>query len=144
MEKKQSIRILVIGVEQQMNTKIVDAMNKKELRLIAERPVEFDINAFNNYKDASVYLADVENKTIPTFVFLDYFGGNGVSGPHIVEILKKQYPQAEVILISNNEDEIGKVREQYDNNKVFDYVIKDDYTPTLCRLLLEKYVEKYS
>ena len=144
MEKKQCIRILVIGIEQQMNAKIIEAMNKKELHMLAERPVDFSIKGFSNYKDASAYLADAENKTIPTFVFLDYFGGNGVSGPHIVEILKQHYPQAEVILISNNEDEIGAVRQQYDNNKVFDYVIKDDYTPTLCRLLLEKYVEKYS
>ena len=144
MEKKQLIRILVIGVEQKMNFKIIDAMGIKDLQLIAQSPVDIRLKAFSNYAEASTYLADAENKTIPTFVFLDYFGGNGVSGPHLVEILKQQYPQAEVILISNNEDEIFEVRQQFDNNKVYDYVIKDDYTPTLCRLLLEKYIEKYS
>ncbi len=144
MEKKNVIHVLIVGDEEQLNASLIHAMNKNELKSMIRSSVKYSIRSFTDYKAASSYLADAENKTIPTFVFLDYFGGNGVSGPHLVKILKEQYSHAEVIFISGNEDDIGEVREQIDNNKVYDYVIKDDYTPTLCRLLLEKYIEKYS
>jgi len=112
--------------------------------LVAEHPVDFTINSFSNYKEASAYLIDAENKTIPTFVFLEYFGGNGISGSHLLKILNEQYAHAEVIFISQGKDSMADSFEQIDTKRVYDYVIKDDYTPTLCRLLLEKYIEKYS
>lgn len=144
MEKKNIIHVLIVGDDEQVNAKLLSALNKNEMKEIVGSGVKFNLKSFNDYHLAQRHLNNADDKSIPTFVFLDYFGGNGVSGPHLVEILKQQYSQAEVIFISGNEDEIGEVREQIDNNKVYDYVIKDDYTPTLCRLLLEKYVEKYS
>jgi DNA-binding NtrC family response regulator len=144
MDKKNTIHVLIIGDEEQLNSRLVDAMNKRELNSLTNNSIRFSINAFNNYKAAAEYLSKEKNKTIPTFVFLDYFGGNGISGPHLVKILKEQYAHAEVIFLSSNEEDIGEVQQQTDTNQVYDYVIKDDYTPTLCRLLLEKYVEKYS
>jgi hypothetical protein len=68
--------------------------------------------------------------------FIDYYTGDGINGEHISKLIKKLYPEAFVVLLSQS-GEPGR-----NNSRMHDYfVIKDTHAPALCCLYLEQFID---
>ena len=69
--------------------------------------------------------------------FVDHNMGNGITGAHIIRLLKKGNNNTLAILLSQSEAPDDK-----SNLKNHDFfVIKDTFAPALCRLFLDQYIE---
>lgn len=71
-----------------------------------------------------------------TIAFVDYYLGQGINGQHLIKLLTKQGMVSKVVLMSQSGRVIGKP--DLSLKKVADYsrVIKREYTPEICYLML--------
>lgn len=103
----------------------------------------FDVNICS-YVNSEAYMDSIKNKgpvNNDTIAFIDYYLGNGVNGVHILKLLKDHYKNLQVVLMSRLPQVKDKINNKVDENINLHFIVKDEYTPAVCRIFLENYLE---
>jgi hypothetical protein len=111
----------------------------------------------NNYPSKSIYNIKFYSFTDPmecinkikdndllkndTIFFLDYYVGKVINGAHLYQIITGLNRNARVVILSKSRSAYKKMVGKFGKNSYFDFVIKDEYTPVVCGLHIEQFLE---
>ena len=134
---KQTINVLVVEDNEYYNNLIFNALQQSPHFI--EREVKYRL-IFHSFIDSGECIKKIQSHEFndnDIIAFVDYNMGNGISGAHIIRLLKKGNSNTLAILLSQS-----KTFDEKSNLKNHDFfVIKDTFAPALCRLVLDQYIE---
>lgn len=138
---KETINVVVIEDDEYYNNLISNALHQSVSHLLIKGKFRLVVRSFT---DAAEYIRKIKSGELlcdHSVVFIDYYLGHGITGAHVLKVLKEIAGDIVIILISQSKTVREKIHElPYDY-----FVVKDRFAPALCSLYLQQYVEnKYS
>lgn len=76
-----------------------------------------------------------------TITFIDYYLGEAINGLHILKLLIEKYKSLQVVLMSRSPNVREKIHSFIVENINVHFIVKDEYTPAMCKVILESYLE---
>jgi len=73
--------------------------------------------------------------------FIDYYLGEAINGLHILKLLNERNKNLQVVLMSRSSHIKEKMEYLNAENINLQFIVKDEYTPAMCKLILETYLE---
>lgn len=134
---KRIINVLVVEDNDYYNDLLVKTLKTARIAPEPEHKCHITINPFTDSMQciSKIRAGTFDNSDIIAFV--DYYMGDGITGSHIIRLLKKHYHYSHVIMLSQSKAVSGK-----ECSSMHDFfVFKDAHAPALCRLYLEQFIE---
>lgn len=78
-----------------------------------------------------------------TITFLDYYLGDAINGFHVLKLLREQNHNMQIIIMSRSPQVKDKIHHLNGENINLNFIVKDEYTPAMCKVLLENYLENF-
>lgn len=139
--KKNSVNIVVIEDNNFYNKFIT----KELYNFVNNYPLKsiYNIKIFS-FTDPMTCLTKIKEENFlegDTIVFLDYYMGEGINGAHLYKLITGQNKNTKVVLLSQSQYVYKKMVDKFGKKSYFDFVFKDEYTPAVCNLHLEQFLE---
>ena len=141
--KKKAIHLILIEEDEHLHAMIADQLKQTTLKLSARYALDFPMVNLFDYKDAHAFLKSLSPvNNLPAYLFIDFDGKYGESGAYLIQVAKEKFKNIRLILMAGSKNAIFNTKHVFDVHDVYDYVIRDNYAPAVCALLLEQYIEK--
>lgn len=134
---KKTINVLLVEDNGYYNKLISRALMEKIRAIRAKLDFKFVFHSFTEAAKCSLKINSLGFENSDSIAFIDYYLGAGTYGSQVIKMLKEQAFQSTIVLISQSS---GAKDEAKPGS--YDYFIqKDQYTPALCCLYLEQYID---
>jgi len=134
---KKTINVLVVEDNEYYNNLIYNALQQSMHFFQCKMNYQLVLHSFIDSAECMQQIESREFIDNDVIAFVDYNMGNGVSGPQIIRLLKKENSHTLAILLSQSRT----IEEKSSLNNYDFFVIKDTFAPALCRLYLDQYIE---
>jgi CheY-like chemotaxis protein len=134
---KKTINVLVVEDNEYYNNLIYNALQQSMHFFQCKMNYQLVLHSFIDSAECMQQIESREFIDNDVIAFVDYNMGNGVSGPQIIRLLKKENSNTLAILLSQSRT----IEEKSSLNNYDFFVIKDTFAPALCRLYLDQYIE---
>jgi hypothetical protein len=78
-----------------------------------------------------------------SIAFLDYYPGKGTNGLHLLKIFKEKNNKIKFVVLSQSDRVVNKLMNSRQIDLYGQVIRKDIYTPEVCCILLDDFLEKY-
>lgn len=95
----------------------------------------FDADQYIDQADPSM------EKDRQTIAFIDYFLGQGATGVELSEKLLALNDQVKIVIMSQSEEMINKLRNAKPRNNMYTSIVKYEHTPDICCIIVENYLK---
>lgn len=142
METKtlKMIEILIMDDDIFFSNLIAKAIENLKQKKEIQARFRLNVRQYFKPKDCLVKAKDSSNKTPFSIAFIDYYIGDGINGKHLVNLLLERNKNAKIVLMSNSERIIRKLRSIGLNNSRYIKILKNNYTPDICCTIVENYI----
>jgi CheY-like chemotaxis protein len=134
---RQTINVLVIEDNEYYNDLIFNALQQSTH--FFQRNLKYNL-VLHSFIDSEECIRKIESHEFTDndiIAFVDYNMGNGITGDHIITLLRKENNNIVAILLSQS-----KVSNDQSIITNHDFLItKDTFAPALCCLYLDQYIE---
>jgi hypothetical protein len=134
---KKNVRILLLEDDLHFNNLLLGELKKC---VKADRFTKNFSFMFHSYANAGELIHRLKCSDLRddySVAFIDYYLGSGINGSHIIGMLKEQYAETAIVLISQSKN----VKEKISPSRYDYFVTRDSSAAALCRLCLEQYLE---
>jgi hypothetical protein len=134
---KKTINVLLVEDNGYYNKLISRALMEKIRTIRMKWDFKFVFHSFTEAAKCSLKVKSIGFESSDSIAFIDYYLGTDTNGAQVIKMLKEQSFLSTIVLMSQS---IVAKEETYAGS--YDYFIqKDQYTPALCCLYLEQYVD---
>lgn len=132
-----TVTVLVVEDNEYYNSLLSRTLQKSGDNLRLKHDCHVKIHSFTNATECirMIKSGDLGNNDIIAFV--DYYIGSGITGGHIVRLLKNQNAGSQVLLMSQSK----AIAEKEKNGQHDFFILKDGFAPAICRLYLEQFID---
>ncbi len=130
--------IVVVEDNEYYNSLISEALKQFVLSDRRIKGIPYSFYSFTNAGECVSLIRSGEFSGKELIGFIDYYLGEGITGMHIIKVLKDYLSDSEIIMLSNSTDVKGRT----DNNLIDHFVYKDMSAPSLCCRYLDQYLER--
>lgn len=143
MEKQvtKELDVLIIEDDQYFNNLLAKRLDKLNYdpRINLHYQVRvtqvFDPDQYLNQADPAL------GKNRQTIAFVDYFLGRGATGVELSEKLVALNEQVKIVIMSQSEEMIDKLRNAKPRNNMYTSIVKYEHTPEICCIIVENYLK---
>ncbi len=134
---KEIINILVVEDNEYYNNLISSALKKSIHFTHHDKRYKLMLYSYTDFFECIMKIRSNELSEKELIAFVDYNLGDEITGDQIISLLKKQNSSTIGVLLSHSDISEGQ-KDQYR----YDYLVKKDiYTPALCRLYLDQFID---
>ncbi|HEY4789365.1 MAG TPA: hypothetical protein VIH57_25115 [Bacteroidales bacterium] len=76
-----------------------------------------------------------------TISFIDFYLGEAINGLHVLKLLHERQKNIQVVMMSKSPHVKDKIQNLTMDNLNLHFIVKDEYTPVMCKMLLETFLE---
>jgi len=134
---KKTINVLVVEDNEYYNKLLFNALQQSTHFIRKGVEYRLVLHSFISSAECIRKIKSAEFIDDNVIAFVDYYMGNGITGSHIINLLKRQNVNAQAVLLSQSMN--IAVKNTLSNHDFF--VVKDTFAPALCRLYLDQYIE---
>jgi CheY-like chemotaxis protein len=134
---KQTINVLVVEDNEYYNNLIFNALQQSIHFVQKTLKCKLILHSFTDSNECIEKIESSKFKDNDVVAFVDHKMDHGVSGAHIIRLLKKINSNTLAVLLSPSKT----IEERSIQNNYDFFVIKDIFAPALCRLYLDQYIE---
>lgn len=143
MEKRytKELDVLIIEDDHYYNNLLAKRLNNlsQDPRISAHYQIRvrqvFDPDQYLDQADPTL------EKERQTIAFIDYFLGRGDTGVDLSEKLLALNDQVKIVIMSQSEEMINKLRNAKPRNNMYTSLVKYEHTPDICCIIVENYLK---
>jgi CheY-like chemotaxis protein len=140
--KKHEIDLLIVDDNETFNLLLEHELSE----YLKQKPVKYkfqvNILTFLSSEECIQFIKKrPPNKHAITF--LDYYLGEAINGFHVLKLLREQNYNMQIIIMSRSSHVKEKILDLNRENINLNFIVKDEYTPAMCKILLENYLENF-
>ena len=138
--KKHEIDLLIVEDNEAFNLllekELSDYLNQKQVK------EKFRISMFSFYNsDECIQTIRKRPPDKDTISFIDFYLGDAINGLHVLKLLNERNKNIQVVMMSRSPHVKEKMQHLKDENTNLHFLVKDEYTPAMCKMLLETFLE---
>lgn len=140
--KKHEIDLLIVDDNEAFNMLLEHELSEYLKQKTVKYKFQVNILTFVSSEDCIQSIKKrPQNKH--TITFLDYYLGEAINGFHVLKLLREQNHNMQIIIMSRSQHVKDKVEYLNGENINLNFIVKDEYTPAMCKILLENYLENF-
>mgnify|MGYP001220176782 CR=1 FL=1 len=132
-----TVIVLVVEDNEYYNSLLSRTLQKSGNILQMKHDCRVQIHSFTNAAECIRMIKSGELENNDIIAFVDYYIGNGITGGHIVRLLKNHNADTQVLLMSQSK----AIGEREKNGQHDFFILKDGFAPAICRLYLEQFID---
>ena len=140
LNEKIDIDILILDGDAFFNDLVARKLNDLKNRPDIKQRFSLKVEQFVRPREFLNRVTSKKNSSKPSMAFVEFFPGDGLSGHNIIKILRRQNEFINVILMSQSETVFGKSTDQQNPANTFTRILKHEYSPDICCILVENYI----
>jgi CheY-like chemotaxis protein len=134
---KQTVNVLVVEDNEYLNNLIFNALQQSIHFVQSKLNYKLVLHSFVDSVDCLRKIESREFIDNDVVAFVDSNMDNGISGTQIIKLLKRENSNILAVLLSQT-----RIIEERSMQNSYDFfIIKDTFTPALCRLYLDQFIE---
>ena len=133
----RKVNVIVVEDNGYYNSLLVKTL--KSVRVVSD-PEHRCMVIFHSFTNPAACLQMIRTGSYDTddlIAYVDYYLGDGITGSHLVKLLKRHNRRSHIIMLSQS----ISVSEKNSLFMIDFFVRKDAHAPALCRLYLEQFIE---
>jgi len=132
-----SVIVLVVEDNEYYNSLLSRTLQKSGDNLQLKHDCMVKIHSFTDANECINMIRSGELGNSDIIAFVDYYIGNGITGGHIVRLLKNHNAGSQVLLMSQSK----AIAEKEKSGQHDFFILKDGFAPAICRLYLEQFID---
>lgn len=134
---KPTVNVLIVEDNEYYNNLIFNALQQSIHFVKKKLKYKLILHSFTHSSECIEKIESRKFTENDVVAFVDHKMDNGVTGAHIIKLLKKVNSNTLAVLLSASKSvEDRSLQNNYDF-----FVIKDIFAPALCRLYLDQFIE---
>lgn len=143
MEKQitKELEVLIIEDDLYFNNLLAKRLNNLNLDPRIKQDYQIRVRQVFDPDELPDMAGSTPEKEKQTIAFVDYFLGRGDTGVELSEKLLALNEQVKIVIMSQSEEIINKLRNAKPRNNMYTSLVKYEHTPEICCIIVENYLK---